>query len=107
MNQRYDNAALPNGFLVKLNDAGIHLETQIIESTADKLKTKRYTLTKRFYDFNNDTQEIKYRETWGVALEMPLNISTQETVRLLSATMTKLQPSPFNNEIYRLYHFKG
>lgn len=101
MNQRYDNAALPNGFLVKLNDAGIHLATEIYEN-----QKKRYTLTKRFYDFNNDTQEIKYRETWGVALEMPLSISTQETVRLLSATMTKLQPSPFNNNIYRLYHFE-
>lgn len=101
MGQKYDNAALPNGFLVKLNDAGIHLETEIIE---DK---KRYTLTKKFYDFNKDTQEITYRETWGVALEMPLSISTQETVRLLSTTMVKIQPSPFNNNIFILYHFKG
>lgn len=99
--KKYDSAALPNGFLVKLNDAGIHLDTVILGAF------KRYTLTKKFYDFNNTSQEITYRETWGICIEIPIGTSVQETVRLLSATIGKLAPSPFDNEIYLLYRYKG
>lgn len=94
-----EKALLPSGVLSKLNDQGIHLETMHFE---DK-KTKRYILTKAFYDLDALNQTIKKSETIGIGIEMREDMPLQETVRLINAVIPKMERSPFDNTIYKLY----
>lgn len=96
MNER---ALLPSGVLSKLNDQGIHLESVHNKET----QTKRYVLTKTFYDLDTNNQTIKQGEKIGIGIEMREDMPLQETIRLINAVIPKMEKSPFNNTIYKLY----
>lgn len=95
----HEKALLPSGVLSKLNDMGVHLESMHNKEN----KTKRYILTKTFYELDNFNQTIRQSDKIGIGIEMREDMPLQETVRLINAVIPKMEKSPFDNTIYKLY----
>lgn len=101
MNKDRGNAGLPNGFLNKLNDAGVIIESRETDTE------KQYLMTRKELRFDEAAKSITVSGCIGIGVAFPKETPVAEVARILSNAIPKMQPSRFEDDkIYTMFTYK-
>lgn len=101
MNKDRGNAGLPNGFLNKLNDAGVVIESR--ETSTEK----QYLMTRKELKFDEESKSITVEGIIGIGVAFPRETPVAEVARILSNSIPKMQQSRFEDDkIFTMFTYK-
>lgn len=101
MNKERGNAGLPNGFLNKLNDAGVVIESRETETE------KQYLMTRKELTFDEVTKTIKVSGCVGIGVAFPKETLVAEVARVLTHAIPKMHPPRFEGEkMFTMFTYK-
>lgn len=101
MKNERGNAGLPSGFLNKLNDAGVVIESREIDNEM------QYLLTREELLFDEVNKTITVSGCVGIGIALPIYTPKSEVARILTHAIPKMQYARFEGDkMYTMFTYK-